>query len=69
MKYRIHADLIFDADSENDAKDVFALIKKLKGKLKTIKKGEPDEENSYAWIEKCYHDETPPRPCEILEVA
>lgn len=33
----------------------------------TINQGKPNEHKSAGNIHKCYHDEDPPKPCEIIE--
>jgi len=65
MKYRIRLDLIFE--KEEDAMEAFNFLKKRRNLFRTIKKGKPDEERSVLEIHKCYHDEEPPKPCEIIE--
>lgn len=65
MIYRIMLKLDFDnLDPINDIKDKaldhFA-------EAKTINQGEPNEEQGFIIVQKCYHEETPVEPCEILE--
>ena len=33
----------------------------------TINPGQPNSEQSYITLQKCYHDEAQVRPCEIME--
>jgi len=65
MKYRIRLDLIFD--EKEDAMKAFNFLKKKRVLFRTIRKGEPNEERSVLEIHKCYHDEDPTKPCEIIE--
>jgi len=65
MKYRIRLDLIFD--EEEDAMKAFNFLKEKRVLFRTIRKGEPNEERSILEIHKCYHDEDPTKPCEIIE--
>jgi len=65
LKWRIRADIILDAEGE--AMGIFASLKDKRGLFVTIRKGEPNEERSTASVEKCYHDEDPTKPCEIIE--
>ena len=63
MIFRVQSDLGFT--TEKAAKDFFELIKKAKTD-KTLKDVSANEKFS-ANIHKCYHDETPTKPCEIIE--
>jgi len=65
MKWRVQLDLIFD--DEREARDAFEKLKAKKHLFKTINKGKPNEERSRLSIHKCYHDEEPAKPCEIIE--
>jgi len=33
----------------------------------TINPGRINSEKSFITVQKCYHDETPPAPCQVLE--
>jgi len=66
LKFRVRADIILDDESE--AMGIFASLKGERDRFVTIRKGEPDEERSRVSIEKCYHDEDPTKPCEIIEI-
>jgi len=63
--YKISLVLYFT--SETDAIAVYNELKKWKAKIITINRGKPNEEKSILRREICYHDETPPRPCELIE--
>jgi len=67
LKWRVRADIIFD--DEGEAMGIFASLKGERDRFVTIRKGEPNEERSRASIEKCYHDEDPLKPCEIIETV
>ena len=65
MKYRVRCDLAFD--TEKDAREIWDIVKAKKPKAKIIKEGEPEEERPRGDIHRCRHDETPVKPCEIIE--
>jgi len=67
LRWRIRADIIL-SDRE-DAMDIFKGLKRESRKFETINKGEPNEERSRVSIEKCYHNEESPKPCEIIEIV
>lgn len=58
MKYRIMLSLAFD--DEDDAMDVWDKVKD------AWEKGSHLEDDN-ANIHRCYHDEEPTKPCEIIE--
>jgi len=62
---RILADLIITDRTQAEA--LFNQIKNLAPLFETINPGEPEEERSSWSLHKCYHDETPPKPCEYVE--
>jgi len=64
-KYRVQLDFI--TDNELEARRIYDLLKQIRGLFQTINRGRPDEERSRLNIHICYHDETPVRPCEIIE--
>lgn len=66
MKLRIRCDLIIDIENETVAMKIVDELKKVKNYFKTIRLGEIAEERSYIVLEKCYHDENPSKPCEIV---
>ena len=63
MKYRVQCDLAFD--DEITARKIFDRIKEAKAnnELKDVSPREKYSSN----IHKCYHDETPTKPCETIE--
>jgi len=65
MKYRLTFTIFLE--SEADAETIFRFLEEKRGIFKTIKKGEPEEERSSVRLEKCYHDEEPPKPCEVIK--
>jgi hypothetical protein len=67
MKWRITQTLILDEADEAEALRLFQNLKDKKGKFKTINKGKDNEEKSILQLERCYHDESPTKPCEIIE--
>lgn len=69
MLYRVTVDLYFE--KETDAQAVFGAVKISKSKaVKLIRPNSsldmPDPK-TYVEIHKCYHDEYPFKPCEIIE--
>jgi len=67
LKWRVRADIILD--DKDKAMDIFDSLKDERDRFVTIRKGEPNEERSRVSIEKCYHDEDPSKPCEIIETV
>ncbi len=64
MKYRVIANLFFD--TEADAKKVFDEMTLLEGKINNINEEKVNPEISSFNYHKCYHDEEPSKPCEII---
>ena len=65
MLYRVRLDLAFDA--EDTAQSVFDKGKQVLIKARKIASTEnPEGEVSFIEIHKCYHDETPSKPCEVI---
>jgi len=65
MNYRITLDLAFSKQASAQA-----VLKTAKDHLKnaaTINPEEQYEEIGYIQLVKCYHDEDPVAPCEIIE--
>ena len=56
-----------DFDTEAEARALFAQKKLAASKAKIEVDIGGIERHPFAHIHKCYHDETPPRPCEIIE--
>jgi len=67
MKWRVRADII--VSDKGEVMSIFDFLEVKKGSFETINKGKPNEERSRVSVEKCYHDEEPPKPCEILETV
>ncbi|GAH10642.1 unnamed protein product [marine sediment metagenome] len=66
MLYRVRIDLCFDAEDISQA--VFEKAKQVLAKaVKIARQGEPTGEVSFIEIHKCYHDEMPTKPCEIIK--
>jgi len=65
MKLRIRADLILD--DQHQAKRLFEHINRFARLYVTLNPGRPEEERSHWSLHKCYHDETPAKPCESVE--
>jgi hypothetical protein len=63
MKYRVRADLSFEA--ENDARALVDFIQGLTAKAVSINQGTDREETSFCELEICRHDEG--LPCTRLE--
>ena len=66
MKYRVRCDLILDVEDETVAKEIAKTLHKLRDFFRIIRLGELAEERSFIVLEKCYHDEEPSKPCEIV---
>ena len=64
MKYRLDV-CVFSA-KEKVIKDLYDAIADSSGELETVNKGKHNEEKSRVRMHKCYHDETPPKPCELM---
>ena len=65
MKYRVRLDLSFD--KEADAQSLMAYARNLSGRAVSINESMGNEEISFAELEICRHDESPPQPCTRLE--
>ena len=66
MFYRIRIDLAFpDEPPPGRIKELAAT---LLSRAITIKPGLPDQERGFVLMEKCYHDENPTRPCELITI-
>lgn len=61
MKYRVTCDLAFENEAE--AQEVYKGLRKvfMKAKRLNLQEGRRIE------IHRCYHDETPFKPCETIE--
>jgi len=65
MFYRIRVDLAYPQDT--NPKAILAHTKALMPDALNINPGQPNQEQGYIILEKCYHDEAPTKPCEIIE--
>ena len=65
MKYRVKIDLSFE--EESDAKALMDYAKTLTGKATNINEDKDNAEISFCEYHKCYHDEIPRKPCELIE--
>lgn len=65
MKYRVRLDLSFA--SQADAVSLTNYAKTMSSKAVSINEGKEEQEISFYDYEKCYHDETPNKPCEPIE--
>ncbi len=65
MKWQIVANIF--VDEEENAREIFSVLKKYKDLFKIIKAGEVNEEGSYVMLIKCYHDEPNPQACEVVD--
>lgn len=64
MLYRITLDLAFE--QLDPTGDIFDKALDALDKAKVIQPHQIDEERGYIKLAKCYHDEDPNRPCDIL---
>lgn len=65
MFYRIRIDLAYPEDL--NPKAILAFTKNLMPLAVVINPGAPNEERGHISLEKCYHDESPTKHCEIIE--
>jgi len=65
MNYRIKIDLAYPSDT--NPRSILAHTQSLLEGAVIINPGTPTEERGYIQLEKCYHDEHPTRPCEIID--
>ncbi len=64
MFYRIRVDLAYP--EETNPKEILAHAKSLMSKAVVINPGLHQEESGHLILEKCYHDDVPTKPCEII---
>lgn len=64
MKYRITLDLFFDREA--DMQRVLREARARWAQAVPINPGTPTMEPSRYKAERCYHDEDPTRPCEVI---
>jgi len=65
MFYRVRADLPFTI--EDEATDFYHDCEIALPKASVVNPDALNEERGSILLEKCYHDEDPPRPCEVIE--
>lgn len=65
MFYRIRIDLAYPEDTNPIS--ILAHTKGLMPGAVIINPGQDNEERGYILLEKCYHDESPTKECEILQ--
>jgi len=65
MFYRVTADILFQIPDEGT--DFFHDCEIALGKGVTINPGQPNEEKSRILWQRCYHDDDPTKPCEVIE--
>lgn len=69
MKYRLRLDLIYPEGATQQhleqARDLLAPI--FQNSI-VINEGQENEERGYVLLERCFHDEEPPQPCETIEL-
>ena len=66
MILRITIDLFLDVVNEATLTKIRDQLLALKEKFRNINIGLLIEEKSRITVQKCYHDETPTKPCEII---
>ena len=64
MFYRVTADMTFTIPDE--AEDFYHDCQVALPKSQVINPGQDNEERSHISIHLCYHDEDPPKPCELI---
>jgi len=64
MFYRIRIDLAFDQQPPPGR--IKELAATMLAQAITINPGKVNQERGFILIEKCYHDESPVKPCEVL---
>jgi len=65
MKHRVTINMAFD--KESDAKSFMTTAKNMIAKAVSINEDADNSEISSIEYHKCYHDETPTKPCEVIE--
>lgn len=66
MLYRVRIDLCFNAEETPQA--IFDKAKQVLLKaVKIARQGEPTGEISFIEVHRCFHDEEPTKPCEIIK--
>ena len=65
MFYRVRADLAFTEPDEGY--DFFQDCQIALSKANVINPGQPNEKRGSIMIERCYHDQDPVLPCEVID--
>ena len=65
MFYRITLDCNVVNPQHIDA--IKAGLKLLFQQAITVNPGQPHSERSFITVQRCYHDETPAEPCQVIE--
>ena len=65
MFYRVRIDLAYPADT--NPKAILAHTKGLMPGAININHGDINQEIGFIILEKCYHDQDPTLPCEVIE--
>lgn len=65
MIYRIRIDLAFTTKDPCD--DILDKARDHLAQAIVINPDQPNEERGYITLERCYHDEAPSKPCEVIE--
>lgn len=67
MFYRVTANLHFTIQDE--ANDFYHDCELALAKAQTINPGQLNQETGAIILQKCYHDENPNQPCEVISTA
>jgi len=65
MLYRVRLNAFIE--ERRVAEEIYKILEEYFEHFRTVSRGEPSEERSFLTLERCFHDEVPPRPCEELE--
>lgn len=55
-------------EEEDEAEDFYHDGQIALPKAKVINPGQPNEERGYILLQKCFHDDQPPSPCETIHL-
>lgn len=66
MLIRVTMDLCFNIANQAQAQALRAALVPFAQYAVNINEGQPDEEIGYIQAARCYHDEVPLLPCEVL---
>ena len=65
MLYRVRVDMCFEAEA--DAQALYQKVKESQPKAISLARETNIEGSEFIEIHKCYHDESPARPCEVIK--